>query len=86
MITGLAAERYFESVRLGLIEFSGYAVQNTTEPRMGYGFRLESESDKDFLVVEVKGLNGVRGTLSLTPKEREIAAALRDRFFLFRGN
>ena len=26
---------------------------------------------------------GVTGTLSLTPKEHEIAAALRDRFFLF---
>jgi hypothetical protein len=83
LITGLAAERYFESVRPSLSEFKGYAVQNTTSLGCGYDFRLQTEPDADFLAVEVKGLNGVRGTLSLTPKEHEIATALGDRFFLF---
>jgi hypothetical protein len=83
LTTGLAAEQYFESVRPSLSEFKGYAVQNTTSLGCGYDFRLETEPDKDFLAVEVKGLNGVRGTLSLTPKEHEIATALTDRFFLF---
>lgn len=83
LITGLAAEQYFESVRPSLSEFRGYAVQNTTSLGCGYDFRLQADPDKDFLAVEVKGLNGVRGTLSLTPKEHEIATALRDRFFLF---
>jgi hypothetical protein len=83
LITGLAAERYFESVRPSLSEFEGYAVQNTTSLGCGYDYRLEIEPNKDFLVVEVKGLNGLTGTLSLTPKEHELAAALRDRFFLF---
>jgi hypothetical protein len=83
LITGLAAERYFESVRPSLSEFEGYAVQNTTSLGCGYDYRLEIEPSKDFLVVEVKGLNGVAGTLSLTPKEHELAAALGDRFFLF---
>jgi Protein NO VEIN, C-terminal len=82
LVTGLAAERYFESVRPSLSEFKGYAVQNTTSLGCGYDFRLDGEP-KDFLAVEVKGLNGVAGTLSLTPKEHEIAAALMDRFFLF---
>ena len=83
LITGMAAERYFESVRSSLLEFNGYTAQNTTSLGCGYDFRLESEPAKDFLAVEVKGLNGVRGTLSLTPKEHEIASALTDRFFLF---
>jgi hypothetical protein len=83
LITGLAAEKYFESVRPSLSEFSGYSMQNTTSLGCGYDFRLEMEANDDFLAVEVKGLNGAKGTLSLTPKEHEIATALRGRFFLF---
>ncbi|MGC1613205.1 MAG: DUF3883 domain-containing protein [Candidatus Acidiferrum sp.] len=83
LITGLAAERYFETVRPSISEFNGYAVQNTTSLGCGYDFRLQAEPDKDFLAVEVKGLNGLKGTLSLTPKEHEIATALKDRFYLF---
>lgn len=83
LITGLAAEQYFESVRAGISEFKGYAVQNTTRLGCGYDFRLEGEPVKEFLAVEVKGLEKAAGTLSLTPKEHEVAAALKDRFFLF---
>lgn len=83
LTTGLAAERYFEAVRPSLSEFEGYAMQNTTGLGCGYDFRLEIEPNKDFLAVEVKGLNGITGTLSLTPKEHKIARALNDRFFLF---
>jgi hypothetical protein len=83
LITGLAAERYFEAVRHSLSEFEGYAVQNTTGLGCGYDFRLEVETNRDFLVVEVKGLDGTKGSLSLTPKEHEIARTLADRFFLF---
>jgi hypothetical protein len=83
LITGLAAERYFESVRPNLAEFKGYTALNTTGLGCGYDFRLDIEASKDFLVVEVKGLNGITGTLSLTPKEHEIARTLSDRFFLF---
>ena len=83
LITGLAAERYFEAVRPGLSEFNGYVVQNTTGLGCGYDFRLEIERNKNFLAVEVKGLNGKTGSLSLTPKEHEIARTLSNRFFLF---
>jgi hypothetical protein len=83
LITGLAAERYFESVKPSLTQFEGYAVQNTTALGCGYDFRLESGNREEFLAVEVKGLNGVTGTLSLTPKEHQIATELRGRFFLF---
>jgi hypothetical protein len=83
LITGLAAERYFESVRPTLPEFKGYTSENTTSLGCGYDFRLEASARKHFLAVEVKGLNGVTGSLSLTPKEHETAMDLRDRFFLF---
>lgn len=83
LITGLAAEQYFESVQASLPEFAGYASENTTRLGCGYDFRLRPAVSIDFLAVEVKGLRERRGSLSLTPKEYEIAAALRDRFFLF---
>lgn len=83
LITGLAAEQYFESLRASLPEFRGYAVENTTRLGCGYDFRLRATASTDFLAVEVKGLKERRGGLSLTPKEYEVAGALRDRFFLF---
>ena len=83
LITGLAAEQYFESVQPRLPEFKGYAVENTTLLGCGYDFRLRTETQKDFLAVEVKGLRERMGSLSLTPKEHQVAMALRNRFFLF---
>lgn len=84
LITGLAAEHYFESVHKELPEFNGYFLENTTRFGCGYDFRLRTEpDDKDFLAVEVKGLKEQRGSLSMTPKEYDVASALRDRFFLF---
>ena len=83
LITSLAAERYFESVHHTLPEFDGYDLENTTRLGCGYDFRLRKETHKDFLAVEVKGLKERTGSLSMTPKEHELAATLRDRFFLF---
>jgi hypothetical protein len=84
LITGLAAEQYFESVQAGLPEFKGYLVENTTRYGCGYDFRLRREPNhKDFLAVEVKGLKDQTGSVSLTPKEYSVATTLRERFFLF---
>jgi hypothetical protein len=83
LITGLAAEQYFESVQPGLPEFKEYSVENTTLLGCGYDFRLRAETHQDFLAVEVKGLKERTGSLSLTPKEHEVAMVLKDRFFLF---
>ncbi len=83
LITGLAAEQYFESVQSILPEFEKRTVENTTRLGCGYDFRLHSATSKDFLAVEVKGLKERSGNLSLTPKEHEVAAALKERFFLF---
>jgi hypothetical protein len=83
LITGLAAEQYFESVQPSLDEFKGYAVENMTRIGCGYDFQLRAGTQKDFLAVEGKGLKERMGSLSLTPKEHATAMALRERFFLF---
>jgi len=83
LITGLAAEQYFESVHSSVPEFKGYVVENTTRLGCGYDFRLRTETRGDFLAAEVKGLKERMGSLSMTPKEHDVAMALRDRFFLF---
>ncbi|HXJ97146.1 MAG TPA: DUF3883 domain-containing protein [Terriglobia bacterium] len=83
LMTGLAAERYFEAVQPSLAEFKDYTVENTTHLGCGYDFRLRMDADEDFVVLEVKGLQEQGGNLSLTPKEHDVASALKDRFFLF---
>lgn len=84
LITGLAAEKYFSDVHAKLPEFCRYTLENTTQLGCGYDFRLRLQPrDEQFLAVEVKGLSGSTGTLSLTPKEHGAAASLRGRFYLF---
>ncbi|MGA2086024.1 MAG: DUF3883 domain-containing protein [Terracidiphilus sp.] len=83
LITGLAAERYFELIHSTLPEFQGCAIQNTTQLGCGYDFKLLREKSKDFLAVEVKGIREKVGSISLTPMEYEVATELQDRFYLF---
>jgi hypothetical protein len=83
LITGLAAEKYFEVVQPTIPEFRNYAVENTTRLGCGYDFRLRMAEQEKFLAVEVKGLAGRTGSLSLTPREHGIAAEFSDHFFLF---
>jgi hypothetical protein len=83
LITGLAAEQYFESVQCKLPEFQAYALENTTRLGCGYDFRLTTPKENDFLAIEVKGLREQTGSISLTPREHEAAAAMRNRFYLF---
>jgi hypothetical protein len=83
LITGLAAEQYFEAVQPGLAEFKGYSIENTTRLGCGYDFRLQAGTREDFIAVEVKGLKERTGSLSFTPKEHEVATALKGRFYLF---
>ena len=83
LITGLAAERYFEEVQPRLPDFSDYVIENTTRLGCGYDYRLRAENHEGFLAVEVKGLRERTGSLAFTPKEYETAAKLSNRFFLF---
>lgn len=83
LITGLAAEHYFEAIQPKLPEFKDYTLENTTRLGCGYDFRLARKSDDKFLAVEVKGLQDRTGSLALTPKEYDVASSLSERFFLF---
>lgn len=83
LITGLAAEHYFESVHPSLPEFQGFELENTTRLGCGYDFRLHASNGDGFLAVEVKGLRELTGRLSLTPREYEAAKTMRDHFYLF---
>jgi hypothetical protein len=83
LITGLAAERYFESVHSSVPAFHGLAIENTTQLGCGYDYKLQRRDRDDFLAVEVKGIREQVGNISLTPKEYVIANDLQDRFFLF---
>lgn len=83
LITGLAAERYFESVWSSLPEFREFELENTTRLGCGYDFRLHTAKREEFSVVEVKGLRELTGRLSLTPREYEAAATMRNRFYIF---
>ena len=83
LVTGLAAERYFESVRPTLLEFKDCFLENTTRLGCGYDFRLCPAVMGDFLAVEVKGLADRVDSISFTPKEYEVASTLASRFFLF---
>ncbi|MDR3754972.1 MAG: DUF3883 domain-containing protein [Terracidiphilus sp.] len=83
LITGLAAERYFETVHATVPEFRGCEMENTTQLGCGYDFKLSRGAGKRFLAVEVKGLREQAGGVSLTPREYDVAAEFQDRFFLF---
>jgi len=83
LTTGLAAEHYFEAVQPRLAEFREYTLENTTRLGCGFDFRIRKETRPGFLAVEVKGMKEEKGSVSLTPKEYEVATALADRFYLF---
>jgi hypothetical protein len=83
LITGLAAEHYFESVQPSIPEFQNFELENTTRLGCGYDFRLHTVEHDSFLAIEVKGLRELTGTLSFTPREYEAAKVMRDRFYLF---
>ncbi len=83
LITGKAAEQYFQTVHPTLGEFADCELEDTTNHGCGYDFRMWPSNGKNFKAVEVKGMVEQNGWLSLTDKEHDSAAALGDRFFLF---
>jgi hypothetical protein len=83
LVTGQAAERYFEAVQAELPVLADYAIQNVTQAGCGFDYKLTRGHDDDFLAVEVKGLGENFGVVTLTEKEHRVAGFLADRFFLF---
>ena len=82
MITGRAAENYFETHYAAERKFAGSEIMRTTEFGCGFDFKLTSEG-KEFLAVEVKGLRLPTGQIQLTEKEFKMAAYLKKRFYLY---
>ena len=83
LITGQAAEKYFEVIHPTLPTLSDYALENVTNLGCGFDYRLRKSKTDDFLAVEVKGLNDSSGKISLTNKEHRVAGLLSHRFYLF---
>lgn len=83
LTTGLAAEKYFQSVYAKLPEYNQFELEDTTKLGCGYDFRLWPSNGIDFIAVEVKGLSGRTGTVSMTDKEYAVAKKMKMRFSLF---
>ena len=52
LITGLAAEHYFEAIQPKLPEFKDYIVENTTRLGCGYDFRLDVKPTMNFWLLK----------------------------------
>ncbi|MGH9784821.1 MAG: protein NO VEIN domain-containing protein [Terriglobia bacterium] len=82
LVTGQAAEKYFERTCKFLPEFQNCDLTNTTGLGCGFDYKMVPE-ESPFLAVEVKGMSASTGEIQLTSKEHRAAELLKDRFFLF---
>jgi hypothetical protein len=82
LITGAAAEGFFESSFPKLVDFTGHILTNVTRFGCGFDFRVQPASNGLFLAVEVKGIAGSQGEIRMTQKEHMVADLLRDRYYL----
>jgi len=82
LVTGQAAEKYFERVFKAVPQFCNHDLINTTGFGCGFDYKMSRE-ESPFLAVEVKGMTTATGTIQLTTKEHKVAQFLQDRFFLF---
>ncbi len=82
LVTGAAAEGFFESEFSRISEFAGHSLENVTQYGCGFDFRLQSEKPETFLAVEVKGIAGSGGEITMTEKEHRVAEYLQNRYFL----
>jgi len=82
IITGQAAENYFESHYASVERFAPCQLTRTTAFGCGFDFKL-TPPNEDFLAVEVKGLRAASGQIQLTEKEYKIANYLQSRFYLY---
>lgn len=81
LVTGKAAEQYFEQNYQSVTEFSGYSLKNTTALGCGFDYKLTNVENRYY--VEVKGLNEKTGNILMTEKEHDIASELKDKYCLF---
>ena len=81
LITGKAAEEYFKANYESVENFKGFALADTTLYACGFDFKLSSGDS--FYCVEVKGLGGRSGNVTLTEKEFFMANEYKQQFCLF---
>lgn len=82
VMTGQAAENFFEENYRDVPKFTDCTIQRTTAYGCGFDFKLTPPA-ADFLAVEVKGLRTPSGQIQLTEKEFKMAHYLSSRFFLY---
>lgn len=81
LITGEAAEEYFQINHKKINEFSNFKLTDTRKNACGFDFRMSFE--QNYFCVEVKGLNAATGSISLTEKEFNVAQNQKDKYCLF---
>ena len=82
MMTGMAAENFFEENYRKVSRFEACTLQRTTSYGCGFDFKL-MPPEEDFLAVEVKGMRTPTGQIQLTEKEFKMAQYLSTRFYLY---
>jgi hypothetical protein len=82
LITGAAAEGFFERSFPNLPEFFDHALANVTLFGCGFDFRIQPPGHAPYLAVEVKGMAGETGEIMMTAKEHRVANHLADRYYL----
>lgn len=81
LITGEAAEEYFRQKYKDIEVFEGFELIDTTKKGCGFDFKLKKK--ELFWGIEVKGLSGKSGNISMTEKEFNVAKLLRHQYYLF---
>ncbi len=82
LLTGQAAENYFESNYRRVERFHDCILSRTTAYGCGFDFKLTPQRG-EFYAVEVKGLRTPTGSVQLTEKEYLMAHHLLARYFLY---
>lgn len=84
LMTGCAAENYFEQHYQEVDRFRSYGIERKTHAGCGFDFKLTIQMHpQQFCAVEVKGLSSTTGSIQLTDKEHYVAEELRERYFLY---
>lgn len=83
MLTGIAAENYFVKNYRNEEVFAKGALRDMTKSGCGYDFSIVHDTRTEFMAVEVKGINGNSGGISITEKEYDRARVLKNRFYLY---
>lgn len=83
LLTGRAAESHFVAHFRREPAFTGGHPVDVTHTGCGFDFRLKFLDLSRYFAIEVKGLSGLSGQLTLTEKEFAVANELRERYFLY---